>query len=268
MAIKVTRWVVLIAIIVLIVSVACTIILSSTKWFPDSISVFTAVLSLVSIIQLYLLKIAADTAEATKKSADAAKQSAEVAKCTLIASQRGWIRIDEIGLGGGGLAIDKNGASVSIFFKITNTGNSPAINVTPYAWLVCVKNGGPFPLQVQEKKCREIRAQPFAMGFTLFPSESFPSNIRIDKWSLATNVSRQNLEEGAALSADKKHVLLYIVGCIDYTFPTDPNEHHQTSFIYEIRQNDMYPTIFEDGIISIDQLSLVETGIGLGKYAD
>src|SRR3984893_16828429 len=116
---------------------------------------------------------------ATNKSlAAAAEKAADVARQTLIAAQRAWIRTDQIGFGGGGVAIDVNGASVSVSLKITNTGNTPAIKVTPQAWLVVWKSGGPSPWQEQQRRCGEIRGQPFATtGFTLFPGESFPSNI-------------------------------------------------------------------------------------------
>ena len=207
---------------------------------------------------------------ATNKSlAVAAEKAADVAKQTLIAAQRAWIRTDLIGFGGGGLAIDVNGASVSVSFKITNTGNSPAINVTPQAWLVVVKNGGPSPSQEQQRRCGEIRDQPFATaGFTLFPGESFPSNIGISNWSLGTNASREDIEKGALTSGDKKHVPLYVVGCIDYTFPTDAATHHQTGFIRQMGQDGPSLVSLEDGIIPIARLSLIETDTGTGRYAD
>jgi hypothetical protein len=210
---------------------------------------------------------------ATNKTlANAAKQSADVARQTLIASQRAWVRIDQIGFGGGGLAIDMNGARVSVSFKITNIGNSPAINISPQAWLAVLESGGPFPWQEQQRRCGEIRNQPFAQtfanGFTLFPGESFPSDIGIGDWSLETHASREDIEKGAAASADKKQIWLYVVGCIDYTYPTDANTHHQTGFILEVHKDRAFPVSLEDGIIPMARLSLMETGIGDGRYAD
>jgi hypothetical protein len=227
--------------------------------FPDSLSVFTMLLAIstvclgiVAVIQLGFLNRQEGIAAITAK---AAKESADVAKQTLVAAQRAWVRTDQIGFGGGGLAIDMNGASVSVSFKITNTGNSPAINVSPHAWLFVLKSGGPFPLQEQQRRCGEIRSQPFATGFTLFPGESFPSNIGIGNWSLGTNASREDIEEGATASADKKQILLYVFGCIDYTFPTDATTHHQTGFILEVRKDLAFPISLEDGTIPIARLS-------------
>jgi hypothetical protein len=235
-------------------------------FFTLWLAIFTMILSAVAVIQIKFLVrgegIAANTAQAAKNSADVAKQ-------TLISAQRAWIRIDQIGLGGGGLAIDKNGASVSISFKITNIGNSPALNVSPYAWLVVIKSGGPFPLQEQQRRCEEIRNQPMSSGVTLFPNESFPSNIGVSGWSLGTNASREDIEKGAEVSADKKQIMLSVVGCIDYTFPTDPTKHHQTGFVLGVMRDVMFPTVvLEDGIIPIDRLSLMDSWLGHGRFAD
>jgi hypothetical protein len=231
------------------------------------IATFFAIVGYATLAALqWYATLAANTL--TKQSADAAKESAKVANQTLIASQRAWIRIDQIGLGGGGLAIDKNGASVSVSFKITNVGNSPAINVTPYAWLVVLKSGGPPLGQEQQKRCGEVRSQAFGPGFTLFPNEPFPSNIGIGEWSLGTNASREDIEKGATVSADKAHMLLYVIGCIDYTFPTDAATHHQTGFSFEVREDRAFPIALKDGIIPVSRLYLMDTGIGTGKYAD
>jgi hypothetical protein len=84
--------------------------------------VFTAVIATTGVIgaiifgnQLSVMKGQLDAmktaGEDTKKAADAAQKTAEVAKDTLIAGQRAWIRTDEIALGGGALAFDKNDRS-------------------------------------------------------------------------------------------------------------------------------------------------------------
>ncbi len=236
-------------------------IASYTFW----LMIFTGALAIVAIIQIYFLNNSDKTAI---KMAQAAKDSADIANRALIASQRAWIRIDQIGFGGGGLAIDNQGASVSVSFKITNTGNSPAINVTPHAWLVVLRNGGPFPLQERQRRCGEIRNQSFNPGFTLFPGESFPGNMGFGSWSLGTNANRAEIEEGARASVNSNQVLLFVVGCIDYTFPTDATIHHQTGFIFEVQRNDLLTISLENGIIPIAQLRLMETGVGDSRFAD
>jgi hypothetical protein len=191
------------------------------------------------------------------------------ARDQLITTQRAWVRIDKIGFDGG-LAINMNGAVVFISCKITNVGNSPAINVRHHIWLFVLKSSGPTPWQEQQRRCDEIRNQPFDQtfvpGFTLFPGETFPRNIG-DNWSLQTNASREDIEKGAAMSVDKKHIVLFVIGCIDYTFPTDATTHHQTGFIFEVLKDFAFVSL-EDGEIPGASSNLMEHGIGAGRHAD
>jgi hypothetical protein len=167
------------------------------------------------------------------------------------------------------LVFDQNGASTTVSFKITNVGNTPALNVTPHAWLVVLKQGGPFPLQEQQRRCNEIRQQPFGLGFTLFPGENFPSNVGYRIWSLGVNITREEIEKGLAASIDGKHIATYIIGCIDYTFPSDVGAHHQTGFILELRKNTA-PYIIDpdEGTVPVASLVLRDTGIDSGRHAD
>ncbi|HEY3917911.1 MAG TPA: hypothetical protein VGL83_08955 [Stellaceae bacterium] len=234
------------------------------------LTIFTGALALLGLIQIAFLIstdiTATKSATAAVVSADAAKTASEVAKRALVASQRAWVRIDKIELGGGGLSMDANGASVSISFRFTNVGNSPAIKIRPYAWMVAVAPGVA-PSVVQDQKCTDLRHQPFGgMTFTLFPNESFPSSMGIGGWSLGINIPLAQLQ--TAVLPPNNLLLLTAVGCIDYTFPTDPDAHHQTGFIVEIRQNNGLPIAFQDGLIPIAQLSVTDFPLGAGRYAD
>jgi hypothetical protein len=178
------------------------------------------------------------------------------------------VRIDQIGLGGA-LVFDQNGASVSISFEITNIGTAPAINIMPYAWLLIFKQGGRFPSEEQQRRCAEIRQKPFGFGFTLFPGEHFPSKLGFGSWSTGVNISLDEIENGLIVNADRTNILLYVIGCIDYTFPSGDAIHHQTRFILELRKNP--PDIFicpDEGQIPVASLSLKDLGIGMGHYAD
>jgi hypothetical protein len=234
--------------------------------------IFTAILSAVGVIQLKMLTraetVSEKTAQAAKDSADAANKAAVVAEKTLIAGQRAWIRIDEIGVGGGALVFDQNGASVSISFRVTNIGNIPATNITVHAWMVALKNGKTSAVQDQKRLCEEVRSHPFFAGFALFPNEAFPASMGLGGWSLGTNVSSEEIAEGVEISADKKHILLQVFGCVDYTFATDPTVHHQTGFIRELRRKGPVMLSPNDGMIPKDQLTLVSDSFGFGQYAD
>jgi hypothetical protein len=97
------------------------------------------------------------------------KQTADATKAALVAGQRAWLRIDEIGVGGGGLSIGNDGASVSISFMVTNVGNSPAIKVSYHPELVVLAEGVHFPNK-QEQVC-EAASRQWQGGFTIFPNE-------------------------------------------------------------------------------------------------
>jgi hypothetical protein len=232
------------------------------------LAVFTALLVLVSAFQIGFLIIADKTAT---KTAQAAKESADVAKSTLVASQRAWIRT-EIGVGNQPLIFypkgHPTGASVSVSFKLTNVGNSPATNISYHAWLVLLKNGGPFPAAEQEARCGEIRQQPLGQGYTLFPNEIFPGNIGFGEWSLGIGIGPEEIEKGLVVGGGK-NVSLHVVGCVDYAFQTDPGKHHQTGFILELRRKTA-PHLLrpEDENIPADELELRESGMGDGRRAD
>jgi hypothetical protein len=202
-----------------------------------------------------------------RRSATAANLAADIAQRTLIASQRAWISMKAPRISSP-LVFDQNGASTAVAFEIGNVGQIPATNVMPHAWLGVLKSSGPSPVEEQQRRCDEIRQQPPGIGFTLFPGENFPENIRVSRWSLGLNISKEEIEKGLRVSADGKHIALFIVGCIDYTFATDPNHHHQTGFILDLRKNGPFLISPEERQISADDLILTEFGVGGGRRAD
>jgi hypothetical protein len=233
-------------------------------FFTMWLVIFTAVLSGVAVVQLKLLGRAETVAE---KSANAAKESADVARQALIATQRAWVRPKASVTGP--LIFDQNGASTSIGFEITNIGSSPALAVTPHAWLMALTSAGPYPFQEMQRKCNAIREVGFGLGYTLFPGENFPSDKGFGAWSLGINISREDIERALPASADGKYVSLYVIGCIDYTFPTDPNVHHQTGFIYGLTKRGSTPISPDDGQIPAANLMLIDNSeMGASRHAD
>jgi hypothetical protein len=196
------------------------------------------------------------------------KQSADATKAALIAGQRAWVRIDEMGVGGGGLSIGNDGAGVSISFVLTNIGNSPAIKLSYHPELVVMASGISIPNE-QERVCEAARRQ-WQGGFTLFPNEQFPRTMGFGQYSVGTSALKDALERGLEVSADKQHVVLFVVGCVDYTFTTDPDTHHQTPFIRELTKRDLRAggISIDEKIIPAEQLILREFGMGIGRAAD
>ena len=77
---------------------------------------------------------------------------------------------------------------------------------------------------------------------------------------------------------------MFIVGCIDYTFPSDLANHHQTWFSYCLAKDTNKTTVFKtdefahnyteltfqvnDGNISQDNLALISDPFGMGRHTD
>lgn len=237
---------------------------------PDAISIFTfwlvlatAGLGITAVYQISFLRrgerIAANTAQA-------AKDSADVAKTTLVASQRAWIKV-KVSLGDQPLTFHKGGANTAASFEIVNLGTAPALKITMHAWMIVLKNGGPFPWQEQIRLCDEVRSKPVGAGFTLFPNETFPSNLGYGSWSLAVLANREDID--AVSPTGEEPVGFVIVGCVDYTFPTDDKTHHQTRFQLQLIRNTA-DYVFRPKIETIprNEIELREFGMGMGWEAD
>jgi hypothetical protein len=204
---------------------------------------------------------------AFQTSATAAKDAADVAKSTLIAGQRAWIKPNKISFGSP-LIFNQGGASTAIAFEITNIGQSPASNVEPHAWLGVFKDGGPFPAEEQKRRCDEIRAGAIWGGHTIFPGETFPKNVALGMYSVGVNLTPDDIAKALLVSADHKKLSLFVVGCIDYTFATDPKRHHQTGFVLGLNKNGPYFISPDDGRVEIPDLELSAFGLGYGIQAD
>ena len=236
---------------------------------PDAISIFTfwlvlatAGLGIIAIYQISFLRrgeqISANTAQAAKDSADAAKNA-------LIATQRAWIR-PKLSITSP-LTFDQNGASTAVGVEVVNVGNTPALSVTPHIWMMALTSAGPYPWQEQQRRCSEIRRGGFALGFTLFPGEKFPTERGIGSYSLGVNTTRDEIERALPASRDGKFVSLYVYGCIDYRFPTDQAIHHQTGFVLQLGKRGG-PISPDDGTVPLGELMLTDSGLGIGEYAD
>jgi hypothetical protein len=188
----------------------------------------------------------------------------------LTASHRAWIKI-EISLGDQPLIFDDNGVSTSVRIIMRNVGSAPALHVTPHAWLV-VSNSDPdsWPAQVQTRKCDALRKNPFGVGSTLFPNEVFPQSEQIPSLSLGISAPKSDVERGLEISTDKSSLMIHVVGCADYTFPSDLGVHHQTRFIYELRPRIPLVMSIQPALGRIEGLALELRPhiLGVGRLAD
>jgi hypothetical protein len=210
--------------------------------FTLALAIATGVLIVVGLSQASHLKTSVDVAtaaaeeakdaiKAIQTSARAARDSADISRRILIASHRAWIHV-AVNISNQPARFDKNGAGLAVSFVIKNVGTVPAINITEHAWLVWLSEGeAASAVQIQQQKCNKVRMQPFhSFGFTLFPDEISPESSGIEGVH-GLFVDRKEIEKN---SGRDKGVSLHVVGCVDYTFPADADNHHQTGFIYQL----------------------------------
>jgi hypothetical protein len=147
---------------------------------------------------------------------------------------------------------------------VTNIGNSPAIKLTFHHKLVVLAEGVSIPSE-HEQVCEEARRQ-WQGGFTLFPNEQFPRSIGASQLSIFADAPKEAIERGLKSG---QHVDLIVVGCVDYTFPTDPDTHHQTPFIRQLIRRDVgAPINIDDNMLRPEQLMLREFADHIVRAAD
>jgi len=214
--------------------------------------------------------------ETNKKLAAAAQEAADVAQKTLIAGQRAWIKISEVKLTEP-LSFTSSGwgARTAVSLLLTNIGNAPALLVKQHAWLSIVKTGPSTriePLDEQMQRCEGIKGEPFRElnAPILFPEESLPG-VNSNALSIVIGVPRDEID--AALEGKPSASIPFaIMGCVDYSFPTDPGSHHQTRFLFSllkkqpvtisdgfVKGNPIRP---EDGMIKAEDLMFLNLGFG------
>jgi hypothetical protein len=165
-------------------------------------------------------------------SAQAASASAEVARSALVASNRAWLTADvRLVEGQDRVIFNKDGAVLPIRIETRNIGNAPAVKVSWHAWLYFEGQRISNPVKEQLEKSNRIRENPFGIGPTIFPQEQFPPPG--SDWSYGAGVSWKEINarigEGRPRAAT-----ITLIGCIDYTFSSDVDRHHQTGFILHV----------------------------------
>jgi hypothetical protein len=117
------------------------------KTTGDPIAMFNLILAFSTVglwaATFFLYRAGEKQIAVTARSSIAAIEAANVAGQTLVATQRAWIKASLSVTTP--LIFDKNGATTSVGFKISNIGNTPAIGITPNAWLMALTSGGPYP---------------------------------------------------------------------------------------------------------------------------
>jgi len=192
------------------------------------LTIFTSLLVGVGFLQYLSLR---STDEATKraanaaqKSADAAQKSAEVATQTLIMSRRAWVRADV--KPSSSLTLDRENTKACVSVTVTNVGNTPALHVFPHVRLAANIKGDNVCslLKVHRDVWQKARSELSSNGIALFSDERFPKTALSGYFDSVPAAAEINWD--LAFSKKLEKIPLYLVGCVDYTFATDHDNHH------------------------------------------
>ena len=157
-----------------------------------------------------------------------------------------------------GGAIDRLGCVI----VARNVGRSVAINATINAeFFIPPRNAWEEVLAKQAEMCQNVRHE--VLSYTIFPEKD--QGLRMSR-----NLNQQEVEAGRM---GQYYVGIYLVGCVDYQL-SGHDTHHQTRFVYELRNGDAPDVFGNDRYIGIghnvplESLVLRKPIFSGGDYAD
>lgn len=264
-----------------------------TMWQPTNpienytlwLLIFSAILALISGVQMYLIKQsnkeAAKASSAAISSANAAMESNDISRKMLIAEQRPWIKV-EVGIGGSLSYTDKGWDAgfrwhFPLEYSLINIGKTPGTNVSFHAQMMPytlphwrkedivdgVPQGQPIPGTDIAKELETICGFPenmtsVNMGFgqTVFPNDNIQSIFNV-------NGDPKRFEQAKSNEANTKQFLLVV--CVSYGSTLD-KEMYRTARAYQLLRKDSGFEINLDGeTILAKDLALVPTPQQIGS---
>ncbi len=225
----------------------------AVSFFTFVLAVFTGLLLLVAYFQFRVLIRSDETA---RISANAARDSAVIARNTLIASHRAWLKVDVVP---GDLIFYKTqGMHTPVQIKIENIGNAPAIHIETHAWLYA----GTQPLAPLRARSAEVAKSALIGGFSLLPGERFPE---FTGYGSVGNDAFLPTDQVTDSTDGYGRIGLYVLICVDYSFPSDSTNHHQFQVAYELKHADEMPISVTEGVIAANKLKFSDVGLGLTR---
>jgi len=201
---------------------------------------------------------------AGEKAADAALNAANVAERSLVISQRAWLKVGRPVISAS-LRFREYGASTAIKLRLTNIGNAPALKIATWIRLGAIHPDGTHVKRFH-KECDDVVRMPPPGEISLYPGDSIPEDGM--KFNIFAQISKQDIEAALFETDNKKHVLLLLLGCILYQFPSDPGQYHQTRFMYQIVRDDLSLFYMDLGSLPAEILHLKDAAFGSALYAD
>lgn len=182
-----------------------------------------------------------------------AKRQWETMQQQLEVAQRPWISV-AVSLAGPFTFTADGGATLKVQFDLKNIGNSPARDVWIESEVFLLDEERHDTVEEQSKLCEPMRRVSNSFGEFLFPGEGFHAP------TLDVTIRQANVAKALKRSTSGGGITPTIIGCADYRFAFT-EDHHQTSFIYYLLQNDphrRHPSVIDpqSGSIPVEYLLL------------
>ncbi len=236
--------------------------------------IFTAVLALISVIQIFLFiqsnRQANRASEAALNAADAARESNNISRQVMIAEQRPWIK-HEVSIGGPLSFSAEKGWKFPLEYNLTNVGKSPGTMVSFYAQLLPfnisvypkenvangIPKGDPLPGTDIEAELQKISKVPddkewlkMSFGEILFPNDVIKGVLNIHTNSQLFDKAKEH--EGFSGQ-------FLVLVCVKYG-STLGDDMYRTAKSYQLWKTVHGQSINLDGeTISVAELALTES---------
>lgn len=171
------------------------------------------------------------TVEIAERTAKSAEEANRLARDSYIAAQRAWVRVEIAP--GGPLEYNVNGLNLTFDVRLTNIGNSPALNVFPHIQLAAPAVGVDNDFNEREiarQISEQQRNQPVSpFGFTIFPNETIVQRM-------STSIPDDEVKR-----LTQKIPAIYIkLFCVtQYRLVIEDGVWHQTASVHEVRRADI-----------------------------
>ena len=78
-------------------------------------------------------------------------------------------------------------------------------------------------------------------------------------YQIGCGMSAEQLDRGSSLvSGDRKCIILYVLACVSYSFPSDPGRYHQTQFGFRLERADYQPLYRDDTAVRPEAFGVLD----------
>ncbi|MEN2474255.1 hypothetical protein [Burkholderia sp. GS2Y] len=220
------------------------------RWFAkfseDPVEIFTFVLAVSTVLLWWdtngLRRLGnrqsidmRKSLEVAERAADAAIAANQLNRDSFAIEYRPWVSV-KIDVAGP-LTWDVNGANATFRFSLSNTGRTPAQGVWVHPRFAVSGGANRDPKEIQSEIIRSAIGNPFAIGTTVFPNETYVLSISLTIPDVEVIQFIDELK-GRGVAADFDYFPACLAGCVVYGSTFD-NKPHYTGFVYDVQKRDM-----------------------------